>query len=443
MPCLVPNLDKNIRERRTSPRERGTGVTGRARNESGWLSRGVVLRAGRPRGPALAVVAAMLGAVAVLTVAGCSPSQPARQQPGKAHHASAQAAPAVPAPALRVISVSPAAGAGGVNGADPVSVEFSAALAAGSPMPSLHPSVPGSWSRNGATLVFSPSVPFAPAQAVTLRIPAGPSGVRATDGGVLARRLDVTFRTQGWSTLRLQQLLGQLGYLPLSWRQQSPDLPAAMVKPPPTEPAGSAAASLAAQLAAVYDPPPGTFRWRQAGYPASLTSLWSPGQPNLVLTGALMAFEADHGLPLNHTAGPGVWRVLLRAVAKGQANSHGYTYAVADKGSPETLTVWHNGAVVLRSPANTGIAVSPTVDGTFPVYLRFQYTIMSGFNPDGSYYSDPVWWVSYFNGGDAVHYFPRASYGWPQSLGCVELPWTQAKEAWPYLTYGSLVTVVG
>jgi hypothetical protein len=49
--------------------------------------------------------------------------------------------------------------------------------------------------------------------------------------------------------------------------------------------------------------------------------------------------------------------------------------------------------------------------------------------------------VSYFNGGDAVHYFPRGSYGWPQSLGCVELPLAQSAVAYHYLTYGSLVTV--
>ena len=37
---------------------------------------------------------------------------------------------------------------------------------------------------------------------------------------------------------------------------------------------------------------------------------------------------------------------------------------------------------------------------------------MSGTNPDGSHYSDPgVPWVSYFNGGDALHGFLRASYG--------------------------------
>jgi hypothetical protein len=54
-----------------------------------------------------------------------------------------------------------------------------------------------------------------------------------------------------------------------------------------------------------------------------------------------------------------------------------------------------------------------------------------------------VQYVSYFNGGDAVHYFARGAYGFQQSLGCVELPFTQAKEAYPYLTLGSLVTVTG
>jgi len=54
-----------------------------------------------------------------------------------------------------------------------------------------------------------------------------------------------------------------------------------------------------------------------------------------------------------------------------------------------------------------------------------------------------VQWVSYFNGGDAVHYFARPGYGYQQSLGCVELPYNDAVRAYPYLTYGSLVTVDG
>jgi len=42
-----------------------------------------------------------------------------------------------------------------------------------------------------------------------------------------------------------------------------------------------------------------------------------------------------------------------------------------------------------------------------------------------------------------VHGFYRYSYGWYQSLGCVELPPDTAQRIWPYLTYGTLVTVRG
>jgi hypothetical protein len=116
---------------------------------------------------------------------------------------------------------------------------------------------------------------------------------------------------------------------------------------------------------------------------------------------------------------------------------------VTSKALPESLTIWHNGREVFHSLANTGIPVAPTVDGTFPVYDKLPFQIMSGTNPGGSHYADPVRWVSYFNGGDAVHYFPRPGYGYQQSLGCVELPASTAAAAYPWLTYGTLVTVAG
>jgi len=50
--------------------------------------------------------------------------------------------------------------------------------------------------------------------------------------------------------------------------------------------------------------------------------------------------------------------------------------------------------------------------------------------------------VAYFNGGDAVHGYPRASYGWPQSNGCVELPISNAQFVWGMDPIGTLVTVV-
>jgi len=356
---------------------------------------------------------------------------------------------------LRVISVSPAAGARGVDGGDPVVVTFSAPLAPGSPLPMLRPAtgprtgtatgprtgtaagpaIPGSWQRAGASLTFQPAVPLSPSSLFTLRIPGGPAGVRSASGALLARPQVASFRTGAWSTRRLSELLAQLGYLPLSWHPfaaRGRQLTGA-------EPAD---AGLAAQAAAAYSPPAGTFRWHR-GYPGSLHAEWHAGGPNLILTGAVMAFESQHGMTMDGVAGPSVWHAIFRAAALYQRNPDGYSYALASKGIPETLTIWHDGRIVLSTPANTGIPVAPTADGTFPVYLRYRFQIMRGINPDGSSYADPVSFVSYFDGGEAVHYFPRGSYGFPQSLGCVELPLGAAAAAWPYLTYGSLVTVAG
>jgi peptidoglycan hydrolase-like protein with peptidoglycan-binding domain len=368
-----------------------------------------------------AVIAALLGTGLWFAMSGAS-----AQQSGRDSATGTRAS--LDAGSLRVVSVSPAPDARHVDGADPVRVVFSVPLARNSPLPTLVPRIAGTWQRVGkTTLQFLPDQGFTQLTRVKLTVPAGPAGVRSAAGRLLAAPFESKFRTGRYSTLRLDQLLAQLGYLPLSWS--------------PASNAGSVPATdESAQLAAAYSPPAGRFTW-QSGYPAKLHTLWAAGTDSEVLHGAVMAFESDHGLTMDGIAGPHVWRAVLRAVDKGQDNAHGYSYAVASQHSPETLTVWHNGKKILRSPANTGIAVAPTTVGTAPVYLKYRYQIMRGINPDGTPYADPVSWVSYFRAGEAVHYFPRASYGFPQSLGCVELPYTQAKFVWPYLTYGTLVTV--
>lgn len=329
---------------------------------------------------------------------------------------------------LQVLSVTPARRARHVDGAAPVRIQFSAALAADSPMPSVSPQIAGRWQRSGArTVEFTPRQGFAQQAQVTVRIPGGVSGMRSASGGTLAKRMVVKFRVGRWSTTRLDQLLAQLGYLPLTWTPAS-----GAVSP--------AAGDAAGQRSAAFRPPAGIFTW-QHGYPRELRTFWRQGQPSLVLKGAVLAFESDHGLTMDGIAGSSVWRALFNAVAAARRSIHGYTYARATKKSPETLTIWHNGHVVFRNLANTGIPAAPTADGTAPVYLRYRFQIMKGTNPDGSKYADPVQFVAYFRAGEAVHYFPRASYGSPQSLGCVELPLAPAAKAWPFLTYGSLVTV--
>jgi peptidoglycan hydrolase-like protein with peptidoglycan-binding domain len=346
---------------------------------------------------------------------------------------SADSRPVQPDAPLQVVSVTPAAGARGVNGAAPIRVQFSAPLAASSPMPRLKPAIAGSWRVQGSSAVFSPAAGYSENTKVTIKIPGGTSGMisaagATAGGGTLASPVTRTFTTGSFRTLRLQQLLAQLGYLPMTWTATSG----------PAISPGNANA----QLSAAYSPPAGTFSWR-GGYPSTLKNQWRTGSGNILDVGAVRAFESVHGLTMDGSAGPAVWSALLKAVARGQRNPNGYTYALASQYSPEYLKIWHNGRLVLNSPANTGIAASPTADGTYPVFLRYYYQVMKGTNPDGSKYADPVYYVAYFHGGDAVHYFARGSYGWYQSLGCVELPWDAAKKAWPYLTYGSLVTVMG
>jgi L,D-transpeptidase catalytic domain len=333
--------------------------------------------------------------------------------------------------ALRILSVTPQAGAGHANGGEPVELKFSVPLAAGSPTPTVRPAVPGRWTVAGNAMTFIPAGGFPPASTVTVRVPGGRHGVRAATGRVLARTTIARFRTGRYRVLRLNQMLAELGYLPLTWAPV-PGMGAQNGTP------GGAAA----QPGLAYSPPAGRFTWNR-GYPAALHRLWRPAARSVIERGAVMAFQWQHRMPINGVVGTTLWRALFLATALDQSNGHGYTYALASQKTPETLTIWHNGRKVLRSLANTGIPVSPTANGTFPVYLRYRFQIMRGTNPDGSQYADPVSFVSYFNGGDAVHYFPRGSYGFQQSLGCVELPYGAAEQAWPYLSYGSLVTVTG
>ena len=333
---------------------------------------------------------------------------------------------------FRVMSVTPKPGDRRADGADPVQVTFSAPVAAGSPPPTLSPSVPGSWQSMGDTLTFMPTVPFSPSTSVTVTVPAS---IRSTRGSLLAKPLTTRFTTEPFSNLALADLLGQLGYLPGTWQQ--PNLGSQVSSQIQATESG-----LGGELQLAYDPPPGSMTWDQ-GYPASLAGLWSPGSYNVILRGAVMAFQSENHMTINGVVNGALWNALFKARSMNQNNVNGYTYAVASKGSPEMLTIWHNGAQVLKTLANTGIPSAPTVDGSFPVYERFLNTIMSGTNPNGSHYSDPVQYVSYVNGGDAVHYFPRGGYGFEQSLGCVELGFNDAKKAFPLLTYGSLVTVSG
>jgi len=326
-------------------------------------------------------------------------------------------APAVP---LAVAAVSPTEGASGVSTDATVTVRFTRPLSPSSPVPALTPAVPGTWQQVTPTmLAFVAAGPWAPGSTVTVTVPAGTDGVKGSGGAVLDRPAATHFTVAAGSTLRLQQLLAQLGYLPVSFAQTTP----------------LASPQQAAQ------PQEGSFTWRWAE-PASLVSLWTPGTDNVITRGAVMAFESRHQMKTDGQAGLAVWSALLADAGAGTTTADAYNYVYVSKAVPQKVTVYSNGTPVYSTPANTGVAAAPTTTGTFPVYLRYVTQTMSGTNPDGSKYSDPgIPWVSYFHGGEALHGFVRGSYGWPQSVGCVEMPPENAKVVYPLTPIGTLVTV--
>jgi peptidoglycan hydrolase-like protein with peptidoglycan-binding domain len=309
----------------------------------------------------------------------------------------------------------------------PITLTFSKTVAAalGNTRPPVSPATAGTWrTLNSHTIEFQPTgYGYGLATPVSIGLP---NGVQLVGGRRSGNADSGTWTVPAGSTVRLQQLLAMLGYLPVSFKYAG---------------AGIALTPGGQENAAV-KPPQGSFSFRYHNTPAALRSDWQPGASGVVTRGALMAFENNEGMTADGVAGNAVWKALIGAIIAGKKATFGYTFVQVSEGSPETERTWHNGRTVVSGAVNTGIPAAPTATGTYPVFEHALSVTMSGTNPDGSHYSDPgVPYVSYFNGGDALHGFLRASYGSAQSLGCVEMPYSEASAVYPYTPIGTLVDV--
>ena len=161
-------------------------------------------------------------------------------------------------------------------------------------------------------MAFLATAPFLPTTTETLTIPSGPDGPRSKTGTTLTAPVTVSFTVAQASTERLQQLLAQLGYLPLSFT--------------PAGPLSSPVEATTAQ--------DGNFAWRWPNQPTSLTSLWTEGSENVITKGALMNFENQNGLTVDGLAGVRVWTALLADVAAGKTDADPYTYVFVVQTAP-------------------------------------------------------------------------------------------------------------
>ena len=136
--------------------------------------------------------------------------------------------------------------------------------------------------------------------------------------------------------LRVQELLAELGYLPLNVdvKKGQPLLS--------EEPKRAAMVSTAAL--------PAGFTWRYPSSPFSLKSLWSPDQYTVMTQGAVMEFEAAVGLSSDGVVGPAVWAALTSAVAGRHLDKAPYDYLVVSESAPESLVVWQGGKPIYQTP---------------------------------------------------------------------------------------------
>ena len=381
-------------------------------------------RWGKPAALALALVAvlAVVGGIVYARTRGGATGVVCTRGVSCSSHAKS---PAVAASVgkLSVASTSPSAGATGVASNTSVAVTFTAAVKGGV-SPTITPPVTGGWSRpHPDELLFSPTAPFLPYTKYTVSVPGGNGGVTSTDGAHLRSSTTVSFTIAPGSTKRLQELLAELGYLPLSYAGPTP-VPQDMAMPQP-----------------------GTLTWKWAGLPSALTGQWNAGVPSALTKGAVMTFETENGLAVDGIPGPVVWTALLHDAASDKANTQSLTYVLVTKNlSPsEHLTAWVNGSLAFHDVlVNTGVRGATTHNGTYEVFEHVRTSHMSGTDVTGTHYTIPtVPWVSYFNGGDALHYYPRAAYGFPQSNGCVEMQLATAQSLWPNTPIGTVVIVQG
>jgi lipoprotein-anchoring transpeptidase ErfK/SrfK len=321
-------------------------------------------------------------------------------------------------------STSPAAGAENVAANTTISLTFSAPVSLRQAAPALTPAVAGKWvQKSPTTLTYALDSPLIPSSQVVVTVPGGTKGLRSTSGGTLAGSSSVDFDVAPGDTLRLQQLLAQLNYLPVDFTADGP----------------------APSRADLAQDQTGTFAWRWQGLPTALTSLWTQGTENEITKAAVEAFETQNNITVDGIAGPTVWTNLINDVINDKPDATPYVYVLVNKVVPQNLTLWNNGvAQYVGIPVNSGAPGADTTDGSYAVFEHVRYSDMKGTNVDGSTYNDPnVPYASYFNGGDALHGFIRASYGTPQSNGCVEMSYANAALVWPLTPIGTLVTVEG
>jgi hypothetical protein len=110
--------------------------------------------------------------------------------------------------------------------------------------------------------------------------------------------------------------------------------------------------------------------------------------------------------------------------------------------SKQQLTMWLGNTAVMTTLISSGKAVTPTQIGEFAIYSKTPSMTMTGTIAGDYYYLPNVKWVSFFDGGEALHgTYWHSNFGHPMSHGCVNMTEAAAKQLYDFAPIGTKVIV--
>lgn len=110
--------------------------------------------------------------------------------------------------------------------------------------------------------------------------------------------------------------------------------------------------------------------------------------------------------------------------------------------SDQTVTAYQGVQPVFSTLASTGLPGTPTVQGEFNIYVKYEATRMIGGHGRDYYDLPNVPHTMYFYEGYALHgAYWHNNFGYPMSHGCVNLSLPDAKQFYDWATVGTRVVV--
>ena len=200
---------------------------------------------------------------------------------------------------------------------------------------------------------------------------------RASSSAARRAALDAgSWTVPGGSTLRLQQMLALLGYLPLNFKYAGARRGAR--RPP-------------AQEAAAVNPPDGPLRLALPQHPVGAAELLAARHVGRDDPGRADGVRERPRPDRRRRRRAGGVEGADRRGGRRQDRRASATRSSASAMASQSLNLWHNGQTVIGgTPVNTGIPSAPTAHRHLSRSTSTcRSTTMSGTNPDGSHYSDP------------------------------------------------------